>query len=392
MKRPGLRKYFFIYGAALAVACVLILAARLYAQSSQQAIAEQRRAGLADSHRAEIETTRVKVFRVFPMPIEDILTLPGNIEASADVHLAAPVGGIVAWIGVREGDRAERGSTILRLDMGQYEAQLREARTNFALAAGNRADMEKLFEQNIVSRSERNEAIGLAERARALVEAQIARVREGQIDAPIGGVIDRVSVEVGEHVNAGQPVIRLVDIDRVKAVLNVPEKDIVYFSPGQSVELAAVAAGEEYRVAGVIDHVALTADPISRTYPVKVLVENPQGRLRPGMIVSARLVRHGRPDALALPFFTVMDREGGSVVFVAESGHAYRRRVETRAIQGGLVEIISGLEQGEAVIVVGQRSLTDGEPITVVDDLTEAARRMLEQGADLAALPLELTP
>jgi membrane fusion protein, multidrug efflux system len=388
MNRPGWRKYFF-YGVIFALAGALVLAARIYAESSQQAIADQRRAGLENSRRGEIDTPRVKIFRLFPLPIEDVLILPGTVEASADVHLAAPIGGIVAAISAKEGDRVQAGRNLLRLDMSQHEAQLREARTNFALAAGNRADMERLFEQNIVSRSERNEAVGLAERARALVEAQIARVREGQIDAPISGIVDRVSVEVGEHVNAGQAVIRLVDIDRVKAVLNVPEKDVAYFTRGQSVDLAVIIGGAEHRVAGTIEHVALTADPVSRTYPVKVLADNPEGHLRPGMIVSARLVRRGRPDALALPFFTVMDREEGAVVFVAEEGHAFRRRVETRAVQGGLVEIISGLREGETVIVVGQRSLAEGEAITVVEDLTPMARRMLDEGADLSKLSLE---
>lgn len=390
MKRSGLKRSVYFYGAVGATAIVLIVAARLYASGSQEARAKQREAGLAETQRQQAEVERVKVFRPFPMAIEDVLTMPGTVEAFEDIDLAAPTGGTVAWIGVKEGDRIEAGRALLKLDMGQQEAVLREAQTNLALAEGNREDMVKLFESNIISRSERDEAIGLALRARALAEAQEARVNDGRIDAPISGVVDRLTVDEGEHINPGQTVMKIVDVDRIKVVLNVPEKDIHQIRTGQPVRLSTQEAGATYDFQGTIDYVAMTADPVSRTYPVKVVAENPEHRLRPGMIVSARLVRRSLPDALALPFFSVMDRDDISVVFVVEEGVARQRRVETGAIQGGIVEVASGVAAGEAVVIVGQRALVDGEAVEIVEDLTEPAKRLLEQGGDVSHLSMEL--
>lgn len=382
----------FFYAFIVFLALGLIAGARYYASESQAALAEQREEGMASARDIGSELRRVKVFRPFPMNVEDVLSLPGTVEASRDIELASTIGGTVAEIAVSEGDRTEAGQTLLKLDMRTEEAQLREAQINFALAQGNRADMERLFGQSIISRSERNEAVGVATRAQAIVEQQQARVNEGRIKSPIAGIVDLVDVDEGEHINAGQTVMRIVDIDRVKVVLNIPEKDIAWFRGGQQVHLSTRINGSECKVEGAIEHVTLTADPVSRTYPVKVIAENPERLLRPGMIVSAELVRRSRNDAIALPFFSVIDRESGPVVFVVEDGEAQQRPVETRAIQGGIVEIASGLEADEAVVVVGQRSLVDGEKVEIVEDLTESARAMIAQGVDVSRLPLELAP
>lgn len=384
----GVRNLYF-YGAVVAVALGLIAAGRHYAAESQAALAEQRQAGMEASRAQVAEFRRVKVFRPFPMAMEDILTLPGTVEASEDIELAATIGGTIETLSVKEGDRVKAGQNVVKLDMRQQEALLREAQINFGLAQGNRADMERLFEQAIISKSERNEAVGLAVRAQALVEAQQARVNDGRIDSPIEGTVDRVPVDVGEHVNAGQVVMKIVDIDRIKVVVNIPEKDIAYFRAGQPVKLKARVNDEERVLSGTIDHVTLTADPLSRTYPVKVVADNPDRVLRPGMIVSAQLVRRSMPEAIALPFFSVLDREGGPVVFVVEGAEAQQRPVRTRAIQGGVVEIASGLEAGEAVVVVGQRTLMDGERVEIVEDLTEPAKQLLAQGLDVSKLSME---
>lgn len=386
------KRSLLFYASVGVLALGLIAAARFYAGESQAALAEQREAGMADSRDNETEVRRVKVFRPFPMNVEDVLTLPGTVEASRDIELAATIGGTVASIAVTEGARTEAGQTLLKLDMRTEEAQLREAQINFALAQGHRADMERLFEQSIISRSERNDAVGTATRAQAIVEQQQARVNEGRIEAPIAGIVDLVDVDVGEHINAGQKVMRLVDIDRIKVVLNIPEKDVAWFRAGQPVHLSSRINGAEQRVEGAIEHVTLTADPVSRTYPVKVIAENPGRLLRPGMIVSAELVRRSRSDAIALPFFSVIDGEGGPVVFVVEDGEAHQRPVQTRAIQGGIVEIAAGLKAGESVVVVGQRTLVDGEKVRIVEDLTEPARAMIARGVDVSRLPLELAP
>lgn len=390
MKRIRGARSLYFYAAVLVLAMGLVAAGRYYARESQAVLAEQRQSGIEASQASATEFRRVKVFRPFPMTIDDILTLPGTVEASQDIELAATIGGTVASIAVKEGDRVAAGQNVVRLDMGQQEALLREAQINFGLAQGNRADMERLFNESIISRSERNEAVGLAVRAQALVEAQQARVNEGRIDSPIHGIVDRVPVDKGEHVNAGQVVMKIVDIDRIKVVVNIPERDIAYFKAGQPVGLTARINNEERLLAGTIDHVTLTADPLSRTYPVKVIAENPGGVLRPGMIVSAKMVRRSMPGAIALPFFSVLDREGGPVVFVVEDGEAHQRSVTTRAIQGGVVEIASGLGEGEPVVIVGQRTLMDGERVEIVEDLTEPARQLLAQGLDVSRLSMEL--
>ncbi len=392
MKKLMKKRSLYFYIGVVVVGMALVAAAQYYAAESQVVLDDQRQEGIAEAQSVESEFRRVKVFRPFPMPIQDVLALPGTVEASADIELAAKIGGTVSSITVREGDLASAGQVLLNLEMQLEKAQLREAQINFALAQGNRADMERLFGESIISRSERNEAVGIATRAQTIVEAQQSRVNEGKITAPINGIVDHVGVDVGEHLNAGQPVFRIVDIDRIKVVVNIPEKDVAYFRAGQDVRLSAFVNGEERQVGGAIEHVTLTADPASRTYPVKVIADNPGRLLRPGMIVSAELVRRSRAQAIALPIFSVIDGEAGPVVYVVEDGEAHQRPIQTGAIEGSVIEITGGLEPGEAVIVVGQRSLMDGERVEIVSDLTEAAQALIAQGVDLSRLASELAP
>ncbi|OPZ07783.1 MAG: HlyD family secretion protein [candidate division BRC1 bacterium ADurb.BinA364] len=108
------------------------------------------------------------------------------------------------------------------------------------------------------------------------------------------------------------------------------------------------------------------------------------------MIVRVDLVRRRAENAIAVPFFTIVDRENGKAVFVEENNVARERPIQYGAMESGMVEIVSGLEIGDKLIVVGQRDLVDGEPVEEAADLTEMAQAYQKSGKDLASLAMEL--
>jgi membrane fusion protein (multidrug efflux system) len=185
--------------------------------------------------------------------------------------------------------------------------------------------------------------------------------------------------------------MKIVNISKIKVELPVPEKDILYFKKGQKVKVEMEKInGEKQEFAGVIDFVSMTAENTTRTYVVKVVVNNPDRILRPGMIVRAHLVRRNLQEAIAVPFFTIIDREDGKAVFVVEEGIARVRPIEYGIFQRGIVEIRGGLAIGEQLIIVGQRKLVDGEQVEVTDDITPLAKQWIDSGKDLSELAIDI--
>lgn len=384
-----MKEKLLVYSGVLLLAGVLVAGAQLYAKNSQESQERKRRESTQNAAADAKRQTPVKVCKVFTQPLSDVLLLPGTVEAYDDIDLAAKMPGTIEWIGPREGDKVEKGEKILQIDVAAAQARLTQAKVAVELAQLKFARQQQLYDQKVAPVDQLDDARSALKNAEAALEAAQVAVNNGSLHSPISGTVDRLYVDAGEHLGDGQTVMKIVDIERVKVVLNVPEKDILYFARGQSVSLE-FSNGHRHTFTGTIDSVALTAERLARTYPVKVAVDNAEKRLRPGMIVRASLTRRSLDKAIAVPFFLIIDREKNRVVYVVEDGVARERVVETGIIQGGQVEIASGLKEGDLLVVVGHRNLFDGEPVAIAGDVTELARRFVQEKRDLSSLPLEL--
>jgi membrane fusion protein (multidrug efflux system) len=384
-----MKEKLLVYSGVLLLAGVLVAGAQLYAKNSQESQERKRRESTQNAADDAKRQTPVKVCAVFTQPFSDVLLLPGTVEAYDDIDLAAKMPGTIEWIGPREGDKVGKGEKILQMDVAAAQARLTQAKVAVELAQLKFARQQQLYDQKVSPVDQLDDARSALKNAEAALEAAQVAVNNGLLYSPIDGTVDRLYVDAAEHLGEGQTVMKIVDIERVKAVLNIPEKDILYFKRGQSVSLE-FSNGQRHTFTGTIDSVALTAERSARTYPVKVAVDNADKLLRPGMIVRASLTRRSLDKAIAVPFFLIIDREKNRVVYVVENGVARERVVQTGIIQGGQVEIVSGLKEGDMLVVVGHRNLFDGEPVMIAGDVTELARRFVEEKRDLSSLPLEL--
>jgi len=404
MKRT-VKKHFVVYFVAIFIIALLFLGARFYASQSQERI-QQAKQEAAEQSQAEAESrlTKVKVAEIIPVPFTDILILPGTVVAHEDIDLAAKTSGTVEWIGVKEGKRIKKGEKLLQVDITSTKTKVAEARANYEKALKDYERQKKLFNEQIASKETLDNAKTTLETSQAALDAASVSLEDGTLFSPISGILDKRYIDPGEYINSGQTVMKIVDIDQVYIELPVPEKDILYFKKGQKVKIEMSLSGQEsceessetkgqedcQFFTGVIDFVSMTADSSTRTYLVKVIVKNSDHTLRPGMIVRARLVRRELQEAIAVPFFTMIDREDGKAVFVVEDGVARVRPIEYGTFQKGLVEVRNGLQIGERLIIVGQRNLVDGEKVEVTEDLTPLARQWIAEGKDLSELTLDI--
>ena len=404
MKSKILRNVL-VYTIAVLLLAGLFLGTQLYVSQQQTAQANTFEDAAAQAKAdAENRLAKIKVVEILPIPFTDLLVLPGTVVADREIELASKMAGVVKWIGPQEGSRIKKGAKLLQVDMKSFEAGVTEAQARYEQALKDFTRTERLYHEQIMSKMQYDSAKTKLDTTKAALDLATVNLRDGTLYSPISGILDRLNIDPGEYINPGQTVMTIVDIDRVDIELPIPEKDILYFEKGQEVRISMSQSGQEEcgmkaeysedsgcRVfQGTIDFISLSADESTRTYTIKVGVDNSKRVLRPGMIVRAHLVRRQMEDAIAVPFFTIIDHEFGKSVFVVEDGIAREKPIKYGAFQKGLVEIRNGLKPGERLVIVGQRNLVDGQKVDVTGDVTPVARQWIQEGRDLSELSVDI--
>jgi membrane fusion protein (multidrug efflux system) len=301
---------------------------------------------------------------IVPIPMNDILILPGETEAFLDVLAPADTGGRVEWLGAREGDTVKKGQLLAMIDVSARKAALERAETAYKLAQEIYERRKTLYERKILDRENLDRSLTERNLAQSsLKEAQVEHER-GFVRSPITGMVNERFIDEGEFVERGKPVMDLVNVDSIKININVPELDIRYLRPGQKAGVT-VDAFPERRFAGTVDFVAFKADPATKTFLVRVITPNPDHGIRPGMIARVRFLRRTVPNALVAPLFALVDKGGERLLFIVKDGIVHACAVTIGIIEGDRVQITKGLQAGDRLIVKGQTEVEDGMKVEV---------------------------
>jgi RND family efflux transporter MFP subunit len=308
------------------------------------------------------------------------LMLTGTIEPDRSARLAAQVDGEVVALEVREGTAVREKQVLVRIDPSRIAAALDEARADHLAAKAQLEDARRvlerdrsLFERQGLSRErlERSETdvmrLEAAEaKARARIAGLEAQLADTEVKAPFDGYILERSVELGDVVKNGTPLLAVAS-RTLHALVPVSEIALVGLAEGAKVRLrsdAAVGGGCNARITRIRPRI----DPTTRTADVEV-VPGPEAcdvRWLPGMLVRATFMLAERTNVLAVPAEAVASRPDGSrTVFVVEGDVARQRKVKTGLEGGGWIEIMEGLSERDKVIVQGFEKLKDGAPIAL---------------------------
>ncbi len=320
--------------------------------------------GETKNNPSRAKPVKVSVITIKPTPVKDVLVLPGETEAWQDVRLASEIDGIVEWIDPKEGQAVREGQLIATIEVSALKAALDHAEASFNLADKLYQRRKLLSERKVIAREELDRSLN--ERTLALSNLRRAKVEyeRGFLHSPINGLVNYLYVDIGEFVDRGEPVADLLNVDKIKINVNVPELDVRYLRVGQQA-MVTVDAFPGRRLTGTIDFVPYKADPATKTFQVRVLIDNPRRKIRPGMIARVAFLRRIIPDALVIPLFALVDKGGERIVFVEKDGIAYARTVSIGVIEGDRIQITQGLEAGDQVIVSGQTEVEEGMQVQV---------------------------
>lgn len=302
------------------------------------------------------------------------LRLSGTIEAERSLALGFAVPGTVVDVLVEEGQAVRRGQVLARLSPGSFQHALGIARAQSERAQDATRRLEPMHRNGTVPEVKWVEVQTALDQARHAVALALENLDDAVLRAPEDGVVARRSVEPGSTALPGVPAFVLVQTRTVLAKAPVPENQVSRLRCGQTAQVEVPAIGQE--LGGTVREIGVVADPLTRTYPVKVAVANPEGALRVGMVVDVVVHVEGAAPALAVPREAVRIDEAGTpcVYVVGAGGKLARRRVEVTGFVGEKTALSSGVSEGERVVVSGTPMLADGVLVRIAGEDPEGAR------------------
>ena len=318
-----------------------------------------------------------------PVPVETSVPVRGDvyamytgtapIEAFAEADVIAKVGGEVRQLLVEEGDEVSKGQVLARLDGERLRLELNESEAKLR-------KLQRDYERNVDLQARGLISDGDFEKIKYEMEALEAAFNLAsleldytQIRAPIDGVIARRFVKLGNTISEGDALFKVTSLDPLVAYLHVPEREYRNVDPGQAVGIEIDALGGETIVA-TVSRVSPIVDPQTGTFKITVEIFDEQRRIKPGMFGRIGVIYDVHEDALQIPRSAIIEDQGTASVFVVEEGRAVRRTVETGYSNKGMVEILSGLQDGEQVVTVGQASLKQDSRVNVINQAGGAER------------------
>jgi multidrug efflux pump subunit AcrA (membrane-fusion protein) len=380
----------------------------------------------------ELKRVPVEVAAVQPESFTHHIKALGTVKPFREASVAPQVAGPIVEVadGVDLGARVEKGELLARIKQNNYAIALREAEAHLAqrqaayeeqrrdsektavlfkiseenleLVKAEAGRIEALYNEGVVSRSENDAArerltkarseherirseyyssdailsrvaaeIDQAEASQARAERDLADTR---ITAPFTGLIAEKAADVGDHLAVGQSVFRLLDISRVKVLINIPTEDIHAIKAGSRATVTVTPLPDRpFR--GVVAHIGYEGEIKNRTFPVEVLVENPSDLpLRPSMFATVRMAVRTYEDIILIDRSLIARGPNGPMVFVADSEAqvARARQVTLGRLFDDRYQVLRGLASGELLITEGVDLLSDGSPIRLPQAATAA--------------------
>ncbi len=310
----------------------------------------------ADIPPPERPPIKVEVVKLAPRDIADRALLSGDLKPWKDVRLASDLAGIIEEVLVTEGERVKAGQPLFRIDVRTMQARLEQARAQLTLARRTHERYQRLAQTGAISKDRWDKVVADLETAQAAYEMALVELQRGTVKAPMDGVVNAVPVELGEFVARGAHLADLVQVDRLKAEVAIPERYVGDISRGSSVTLR-VDPYPDRAFRGKIIHVSLVADERTRTFLSKIEVNNRKGLLKPGMIVKAEIIRAYVKEAVVVPLSALAEKEGNKIAYIVKDQRAVLRPVRLGIIEGPSAQVLDGLQFGDRLVVAGQRML-----------------------------------
>lgn len=319
---------------------------------------------------ASIKPIRVATQRVTMVSDHITIRLSSFLEAEKTAPISFEIPGKIVKIDLDLGDHVKKNQVVAEIQIDDYKNRLEIAQARLIETQDSFNRLSPLFKAGVIPEKSLIEITwGLAQ-AKAAKNISQKQLRDTKLRAPFAGVIGSKTIEIGQMVSPGIPVLTIVKNDKIYACSSIPESEIDQLKIGQKAMVEVPALGGQ-KFYGVVKQIGAVADPITRTYTAKIILNNSDYRLRPGMISNVSIKTDKIIERLTIPGRAIVrDFDNLTYVFLADKTYsiALRKRVFPGTVQGKEIRIKKGLLPGDILVLAGQHKLTDGCQITLQSD------------------------
>jgi membrane fusion protein (multidrug efflux system) len=289
----------------------------------------------------------------------------GSILSNESVNIKPEVSGKINFIGFEEGKHVEKGDILFKLDSELLDAEYQEIQANYDYANLQYERAKRLKKDGVIPVEEFDERLRAYLNAKSRLNTLATRLRKHKLTAPFGGRVGSRMVSIGDYVAVGTPLVHIEDLSLVKVEFYIPQRYIHKIKNGQLVRVAVEPLSQIYE--GTIYLIDPRVDPETRSAVVRAKVKNPDDVLRPGMFCTVAIVIEKKGNSLMVPEEAVVSRGEKHFLYLTEEGKAVMRQVSLGLFSEGKVEIASGLNPGEQVVVSGIQKLAPGVPVREIN-------------------------
>ncbi len=282
----------------------------------------------------------------------------GTVRSKQRAVVEAKVSGRVLEYTATPGAMVKAGDLLARLDVQEIQAKVDQAKAMLDQAQRDFARQKQLIASNATTRQDFDAADARMKVATAGVSEAETMMSYAKVTAPFDGVVTRKLADVGDLAMPGKPLLEIEAPTSLRFEADLPEAilDRVKLGAKMSVRLTKV-------IEGTVSEISPVADPVSRTFNVKLDLPPTEG-LRTGQFGRVS-VPVAEVKLLLVAKEAVMKRGQMELIFVVKEGHANLRLVKTGKVLNGSIEVLSGLEEGEQVVISDVSKLADGQPVTI---------------------------
>jgi len=335
---------------------------------------------IAASKEAEVSEEKPPVnavtFTLSPTTITDRINLPGYVQPWTRLVLMAKLNGTVTEMLMAEGDRVKKGDIIARIEDDDFRIALERAEAAYNLARAEYGRDKSIYDKGVIPTATLDSNRTRLQQARADYENAKLQLSRTEITSPMDGIIRRMDAKVGLQLSVGDPVAEILEVDRMKGVVGIPESDVTAVRGLENVDLTIQALDDKI-IRGKKHFLSPSPNSTARLYNLELEIDNRGGEVLDGMFVRADVVKQRIDDTLAVPFYSVVSRNNEQFVFIEQDGLVVKKPVRLGIMENWMVQITAGLHPGDKLLVEGQRDVEDKQKVKIIKTITNPAELTL---------------
>jgi membrane fusion protein (multidrug efflux system) len=304
-----------------------------------------------------------------PTTIKDRINLPGSIKPWTRLQLMSKLGGTITDVLVQEGDRVQKGDVLAHIESKDYEIALTRAEAAYKLAKSEYDRDKSIYDKGVIPASTLDANKTSMQTARADYENAKLLYSRTTVTSPMDGIIRRMDAKIGLQLSVGDPIAEILEIDRLKGVIGIPESDVLAVRKLDEVEISIQALNNK-KISAKVHFLSPSPETIARIYNLELEIDNKAADIFSGMFIRADIVKETFHNSIAVPFYSVISRNDEQFVYVEENGIAKKRHVRLGIMEKWMVQITDGLHAGDKLLVEGHRDVENNQPVKVVQTIT----------------------